>query len=116
LVQLDAAIVTDSESFRVTGQCLEPLYPFKPGTIRPIPALADECIPTEDATDWTCKPHQGVKFHDGTDFNVGSSYRYLTSGTWWAVTFPSLAIMLSVLGFNPLGDGLRDALDPRLTR
>jgi peptide/nickel transport system permease protein len=30
------------------------------------------------------------------------------------VLFPGLAIMLSVLGFNLLGDGLRDALDPRL--
>jgi ABC-type dipeptide/oligopeptide/nickel transport system permease subunit len=45
---------------------------------------------------------------------LGDSYRYLTTGAWWAVLFPGLAIMLSVLGFNLLGDGLRDALDPRL--
>jgi len=45
---------------------------------------------------------------------LGDSYRYLTSGAWWAVTFPGVAIMLSVLGFNLLGDGLRDALDPKL--
>jgi len=45
---------------------------------------------------------------------LGDSYKYLTTGAWWAVTFPGLAIMLSVLGFNLLGDGLRDALDPRL--
>jgi ABC-type dipeptide/oligopeptide/nickel transport system permease subunit len=45
---------------------------------------------------------------------LGDSYRYLTTGAWWAVVFPGLAIMLSVLGFNLLGDGLRDALDPRL--
>lgn len=45
---------------------------------------------------------------------LGDSYRYLTSGAWWAVLFPGLAIMLSVLGFNLLGDGLRDALDPKL--
>jgi ABC-type dipeptide/oligopeptide/nickel transport system permease subunit len=32
------------------------------------------------------------------------------------VIFPGLAIMLTVLGFNLLGDGLRDSLDPRLTR
>ncbi|KUO51970.1 MAG: peptide ABC transporter permease [Desulfitibacter sp. BRH_c19] len=32
----------------------------------------------------------------------------------WSVMFPGLAIMLTVLGFNLLGDGLRDALDPRL--
>ena len=35
---------------------------------------------------------------------------------WWVVTFPGLAILLSVLGFNLMGDGLRDALDPRLKR
>ena len=45
---------------------------------------------------------------------LGDSYKFLTTGAWWAVTFPGLAIMLSVLGFNLLGDGLRDALDPRL--
>lgn len=33
---------------------------------------------------------------------------------WWSVTFPGLAIALTVLGFNLLGDGLRDALDPKL--
>ncbi|MCX7622732.1 MAG: ABC transporter permease [Thermomicrobium sp.] len=31
---------------------------------------------------------------------------------WWIATFPGLAIALTVLGFNLLGDGLRDALDP----
>lgn len=45
---------------------------------------------------------------------LGDSYKYLTSGAWWAVLFPGLAIMLCVLGFNLLGDGLRDALDPKL--
>lgn len=45
---------------------------------------------------------------------LGDSYRYLASGAWWAVVFPGLAIMFSVLGFNILGDGLRDALDPKL--
>ena len=33
---------------------------------------------------------------------------------WWVGMFPGLAIMLTVLGFNLIGDGLRDALDPRL--
>jgi peptide/nickel transport system permease protein/dipeptide transport system permease protein len=32
----------------------------------------------------------------------------------WVMTFPGVAILLAVLGFNLLGDGLRDALDPRL--
>jgi peptide/nickel transport system permease protein len=36
------------------------------------------------------------------------------STAWWFTTFPGLAIMVSVLGINLLGDALRDALDPRL--
>lgn len=32
----------------------------------------------------------------------------------WTVIFPGLSIMLTVLGFNLLGDGLRDVLDPRM--
>ena len=45
---------------------------------------------------------------------LGDSYKYLSSGAWWAVLFPGIAIMLTVLGFNLLGDGLRDALDPKM--
>ncbi|MBS9435010.1 dipeptide ABC transporter permease DppC [Photorhabdus luminescens] len=33
---------------------------------------------------------------------------------WWVVTFPGIAILLTVLAFNLMGDGLRDALDPKL--
>jgi len=47
---------------------------------------------------------------------LSDSAKFLASGAWWALTFPGLAIMLSVLGFNLLGDGLRDVLDPRLKR
>jgi dipeptide transport system permease protein len=35
---------------------------------------------------------------------------------WWVVTFPGLAILLTVLAFNLAGDGLRDALDPKMKR
>ena len=35
---------------------------------------------------------------------------------WWVVTFPGLMILATVLAFNLLGDGLRDALDPKLKR
>src|SRR5205807_5659255 len=34
----------------------------------------------------------------------------------WVVTLPGLAILIAVLAFNLMGDGLRDALDPRLKR
>lgn len=35
---------------------------------------------------------------------------------WWVVTFPGLAILITVLSINLMGDGLRDALDPKLKR
>jgi dipeptide transport system permease protein len=33
---------------------------------------------------------------------------------WWIGTFPGIAILLTVLAVNLIGDGLRDALDPRM--
>jgi len=42
------------------------------------------------------------------------SVRYLFQGSWWALMFPGFAIMLTVIGFNLIGDGLRDALDVRI--
>ena len=43
-----------------------------------------------------------------------SDGRAYLANAWWNATFPGLAIMITVLGVNMLGDGLRDALDPRL--
>ena len=42
--------------------------------------------------------------------------RDLITGAWWLTVFPGLMIFLTVLAFNMLGDGLRDALDPRHRR
>jgi ABC-type dipeptide/oligopeptide/nickel transport system permease subunit len=53
------------------------------------------------------KPSWGAIIADGRD--------YLFRG-WWISTFPGVAILLFVLGMNLLGEGLRDALDPKLAR
>jgi len=45
---------------------------------------------------------------------LSESRFYIVSGSWWAATFPGIAIIIAVLGLNLLGDGLRDILDPRL--
>jgi dipeptide transport system permease protein len=45
-----------------------------------------------------------------------SEAREFVLSHWWIVTFPGLAILLTVLAFNLMGDGLRDALDPRMKR
>lgn len=47
---------------------------------------------------------------------LAGSIHSITGGYWWVETFPGIAIVLSVLGFNLLGDGLRDAIDPKLRR
>jgi peptide/nickel transport system permease protein len=44
---------------------------------------------------------------------LGTGRRYMELAPWVAI-YPGLAIMIAVLGFNLAGDGLRDALDPRL--
>jgi len=46
--------------------------------------------------------------------NMVADGRDALTEAWWIATFPGLAIVLTVVAFNLLGDGLRDALDPRL--
>ena len=46
---------------------------------------------------------------------LADARQYIESA-YWVVTFPGLAILVTVLAFNLLGDGLRDALDPKLKR
>jgi peptide/nickel transport system permease protein len=47
----------------------------------------------------------------GTMIQIGN--KYLFSGSWWMVAFPGLTLAILVLAVNLLGDGLRDALNPR---
>jgi peptide/nickel transport system permease protein len=47
---------------------------------------------------------------------LADSQASLASGKWWVMVFPGAAIIFMVLGFNLLGDGLRDVLDPRLKK
>ena len=44
---------------------------------------------------------------------INEGRNQLVTGVWWVSTFPGLAIMSVVLGFNLVGDGIRDVLDPR---
>ena len=46
-------------------------------------------------------------------FMVSTGREYIQTA-WWVITFPGIAILLAVLGFNLMGDGLRDVLDPRM--
>ena len=46
---------------------------------------------------------------------LADARQYIQSA-WWVVTFPGVLILLTVLAFNLMGDGLRDALDPKLKK
>lgn len=47
---------------------------------------------------------------------LADAREFVTTDKWWIVTLPGLAILVLVLAINLAGDGLRDALDPRLKR
>ncbi|OTA41604.1 MAG: hypothetical protein A6D92_05240 [Symbiobacterium thermophilum] len=69
-VSLDPIQVTDGESLKVTHQIYEGLLDYAPGSTEVVPVLATEWEVSPDGLEWTFKLRQGVKFHDGTDFNA----------------------------------------------
>lgn len=69
-VELDPATVTDGESFRVTKNIFETLIQFGENDTELNPGLAKEWSTSEDGLTYTMKLQEGVKFHDGTDFNA----------------------------------------------
>ncbi len=52
----------------------------------------------------------------GNILNTGLDYIYSFSTHWHMIVFPALFIVLTMLAFNLLGDGLRDAMDPRMRK
>jgi peptide/nickel transport system substrate-binding protein len=69
-VVIDGALVSDGESIRVITQIFETLINLKPGTTELEPGLATEWEISPDAMTYTFSLREGVKFHDGTDFNA----------------------------------------------
>jgi len=47
---------------------------------------------------------------------VSEGQAFVVVGYWWMVFFPGMAILMFVLAFNLMGDGLRDVLDPKMRR
>lgn len=68
--KLDPADITDGESLLVTWQVYEGLTRYKAGSSEVEPALAESWEVSDDGLAWTFKLREGVKFHDGTDFNA----------------------------------------------
>jgi peptide/nickel transport system substrate-binding protein len=69
-VVIDGALVSDGESIRVVTQIFETLIGLKPGSTELVPALATKWEVSPDAKKYTFTLREGVKFHDGTDFNA----------------------------------------------
>jgi len=69
-VVIDGALVSDGESIRAVTQIFETLIGLKPGSTDLVPALATEWEVSPDAKAYTFTLRDGVKFHDGTDFNA----------------------------------------------
>jgi peptide/nickel transport system substrate-binding protein len=69
-VVLDGALVSDGESLRALDQMFEGLVTLKEGSTEVIPGLAESWEADAAGTAWTFKLRDGVKFHDGTDFNA----------------------------------------------
>jgi peptide/nickel transport system substrate-binding protein len=69
-VMLDPAFASDGETFRVARQIFEGLVGTKPGTADPAPLLAESWTDSPDGLSYTFTLKEGVKFHDGTDFNA----------------------------------------------
>ena len=69
-VSLDPAVVTDGESFKVTQNVFETLLNFGEQDTTIHPGLAKEWEVSDDGLTYTFTLEEGVKFHDGTDFNA----------------------------------------------
>jgi peptide/nickel transport system permease protein len=86
-----------------------------PNTLSPLIVMASLIIPSNILTEaWLSFLGLGVQAPDpswGSMITEGQAY--LQSRPWVCI-FPGLAIMVTVLGFNLMGDGIRDVMDPRL--
>ncbi|MGM9926413.1 MAG: ABC transporter substrate-binding protein [Bacillus sp. (in: firmicutes)] len=67
---LDPAMTTEGEAFKVTENVLETLISFGKDNMDLEPGLATEWASSEDGLTYTLTLREGVKFHDGTDFNA----------------------------------------------
>ena len=61
---------SDGEALRVCEQIKESLYAYATGGTDAQPALAEECAPNDDLSEWTCTLREGVTFHDGSTLDA----------------------------------------------
>ena len=120
------------ESSKPCATALDLSLAYTPGVAEPVREIAKN---PENAYRYTNKGNLVAVITDGTAILAESGLSYLglgvqiptpswgqllqdgqrdlITGAWWMTVFPGIAIFLVVLAFNLMGDGLRDALDPR---
>ena len=106
-VVLDGALVSDGESLRALDQMFEGLVTLKEGSTEVVPGLAESWESSADGTSWTFKLREGVKFHDGTDFNADAVC--FNFDRWYNFKGPFQSRERDLL----LADGLRRLLQTR---
>jgi ABC-type transport system substrate-binding protein len=79
-ISLYCADESDGESLRPCQQINETLYFYKTDSGDTVPGLATSCDPNADSTVWTCTLREGVKFHDGSDFDANDVVTSWTAG------------------------------------
>jgi peptide/nickel transport system substrate-binding protein len=90
---LEPGNIEDGNSIYVQHQIYDRLIDYKPGTTELEPALATEWEASDDGLTWTFTLREGVKFHDGTDFNAEAVRANVNR--WWDPEDP--------LGFRDAG-------------
>ena len=93
---LDPALVSDTDTFRITRQIFEGLIGVDPDTGSPTPALATEWSASENGLAYTFTLREGVRFHDGTDFDADA---VVANFTRWA-TLPATTSGRAALTFE----------------
>jgi len=83
-VTLDPAEWTDGQSWKVGRQIYDGLYNLPADSIDPVPALATNYTASADGLEWTFSLRQGVKFHDGSDFNASAVVFSFERAKFWA--------------------------------
>ncbi len=84
-VNLTPGNITDGNSIIVQKQIYNYLTGTAPGTTDPVPELATEWNASEDGLTWTFNLQEGVKFHDGTDFDAEAVV--FNVNRWWDPEF-----------------------------
>lgn len=77
---------SDGEALRACEQMTEALYAYEIGGTAAIPALATECVPNAELTQWTCTLREGVTFHNGATLDANDVV--LTYAVQWDAAHP----------------------------